>query len=93
MPNGPGQPAFQEEPNMAKAFQCLTQRLIEKALHHIKRFMRAGVTFFGKELPHNVRGIPPNLLCKWTTKGLTTLGGSDSHLCVVIGIGQLTHQS
>ena len=26
-------------------------------------------------------------------EGVTTLGGSDSHLCVVIGLGQLTHQS
>ena len=26
-------------------------------------------------------------------QGVTTLGGSDSHLCVVIGLGQLTHQS
>ena len=27
------------------------------------------------------------------SKGVTTLGGSESHLCVVIGLGQLTHQS
>ena len=26
-------------------------------------------------------------------KGVTTLGDSDSHLCVVIGLGQLMHQS
>ena len=25
----------------------------------------------------------------WYNKGITTLGGSDSHLCVVIGLGQL----
>ena len=25
-------------------------------------------------------------------KGVTTLGGSDSHLCVAVGLGQLTHQ-
>ena len=27
------------------------------------------------------------------SKGVTTLGGNDSHLCVVIVLGQLTHQS
>lgn len=27
------------------------------------------------------------------TRGISTLGGSDSHLCFVIGLGQLTHQS
>ena len=26
-------------------------------------------------------------------KGVTTLDGSDSHLCVEVGLGQLTHQS
>ena len=30
---------------------------------------------------------------KLSYEGVTTLGGSDSHLCVVIGLGQLTHQS
>ena len=29
----------------------------------------------------------------WTNKGAITLSGSDSHLCIVIGLGKLTHQS
>lgn len=37
----------------------------QKNLRHWRRYLRAKVTSFGKELPHDVSHIAPHLLSKW----------------------------
>ena len=56
----------QEEPIAIEPFKYLAQRLIKEALHHRKWFLRAEIPSFGKELPHDVGGIPPPLLSERT---------------------------
>ena len=65
-PNNPRKATPQEEPNVIGGFQWFAKRLIKEALHHRKRFPRAKVTPFSKELPNGVSRIAPHLLSQWT---------------------------